>query len=121
MCGYNKSIITGAGVPPPTVSGPFFGPFLVVSGGARLAFSGRRGRLWDLFAAKGIEVPPGASHRGDVGAVLAFRLHNISRDEGASVKGTPVLRWPALALLRSLLRRPASGPSLCLKLRVLPR
>src|SRR5215217_1175837 len=117
MCGYNKSIITGAGVPPPTVSGPF-----LVSGGARLAFSGRRGRLWGtFFAAKGMGVPPGAPHRGDVGAVLAFRLHNISRDEGASAKGTPVLRWPALALLRSLLRRPASGPSLCLKLRVLPR
>ena len=115
MCGYNKSIITGAGVPPPTVSGPFFGSFLVVSGGARLAFSGRRGRLWGtFFAAKGMGVPPGAPQRGDVGAVLAFRLHNISRDEGASVKGTPVLRWPALALLRSLLRRPASGPSLCL-------
>src|SRR5215204_7686326 len=28
-------------------------------------------------------VPSGAPHRGDVGAVLAFRLHNISRDEGA--------------------------------------
>jgi hypothetical protein len=79
MCGYNKSIITGAGVPPPTVSGPF----LVVSGGARLAFSGRRGRLWGTFAAKGIGVPSGAPHRGDVDAVLAFRLHNISRDEGA--------------------------------------
>jgi hypothetical protein len=110
MCGYNKSIITGAGVPPPTVSGPF-----LVSGGARLAFSGRRGRLWGtFFAAKGMGVPPGAPHRGDVGVVLAFRLQNISRDKGASVKGTPVLRWPALALLRSLLRRPASGPSFCL-------
>src|SRR5215217_4278611 len=42
------------------------------------------------------------------------------RYKRASVKGAPVLRWSALALLSSLLCGPAAGASLCLKLRGLP-
>src|SRR5215204_363307 len=115
MCGYNKNIISGAGVPPSYSLRSLFGGLWRREVGFWWAARPTLGwRRRERLAANGMGVPPGAPHRGEVGAALAFRLAHQQGRRRASVKGTPVLRWPALALLRSLLRGPASGPSLCL-------